>query len=63
MDHREAIRLQAAERYVLGELTKDLRDEYEEHYFDCAECAADVKATAAFVDNLKFDLGLKSKPP
>jgi len=49
MDHSEAVRLQAAEKYVLGELQGPLRDEYEEHYFDCAECAADLKATAAFV--------------
>lgn len=50
MDHNEAIRLQAAEKYVLGELPQDLRDAYEEHYFDCAECALEVKAAAAFVD-------------
>lgn len=50
MDHNEAVRLQAAEKYVLGELTQPLRDEYEEHFFDCAECALDVKAAAAFVD-------------
>ena len=49
MDHLEAKRLQAAEKYVLGELPEALRDEYEEHYFDCAECAADVRATATFV--------------
>ena len=51
MDHSEAIRMQAAEKYVLGELPNALRDEYEEHFFDCAECALDVKAAAAFVDN------------
>src|SRR5215469_13758810 len=49
MNHSDAVRLQAAEKYVLGELQGSLRDEYEEHYFDCAECAADLKATAAFV--------------
>jgi len=49
MNHSEAVRLQAAEKYVLGELQGALRDEYEEHYFDCLECAADLKATAAFV--------------
>jgi len=48
MDHSEAVRLQAAEKYVLGELQGAVRDEYEEHYFGCVECAADVKATAAF---------------
>lgn len=50
MDHKEAVQLQAAEKYVLGELTQALRDEYEEHFFDCSECALDVKAAVAFVD-------------
>ncbi len=50
MDHNDAVRLQAAEKYVLGEFSPDLRDEYEEHFFDCAECAVDVKAIAAFAD-------------
>src|SRR6266481_8897097 len=50
MDHNEAVRLQAAEKYGLGEFPPDLRDEYEEHFFDCAECAVDVKAVAAFAD-------------
>ncbi len=50
MDHDEAVRLQAAVRYVLGELSPAQRDEYEEHYFDCAECALDLKAAVTFVD-------------
>jgi hypothetical protein len=50
MDHNEAIRLQAAEKYVMGELSPALRDEYEDHYFDCCECAADLQATIAFVE-------------
>lgn len=49
MDHLEAKRLHASEKYVLGELSADQRDAYEEHYFDCAECAEDVKATLTFV--------------
>ena len=53
MDHNEAIRLQAAIKYVLGELPQDLRDDYEEHYFDCAECALDVRAAAVFSDNAR----------
>jgi hypothetical protein len=51
MDHKEAIRLQAAEKYVLGELRGTLREEFEEHFFDCAECAEGMKAAAIFVDN------------
>lgn len=41
--------MHAAERYVLGELTGDLREQFEEHYFDCAECALDVRAAAVFI--------------
>ncbi len=51
MDHNEAVRLQAAEKYVLGELPQDLQEAYEDHFFDCPQCALDVKAAVAFVDN------------
>ncbi len=53
MDHNEAIQLQAAVKYVLGELSLVQRDEYEEHYFDCAECAIDIKALATFADTTR----------
>src|SRR5438093_9115401 len=53
MDHNGAIRLQAAVKYVLGELSQVQRDEYEEHYFDCAECATDIKALATFADTTR----------
>jgi len=53
MNHSEAVRLQAAEKYVLGELSPALREEYEEHLFDCVACALDVKAVAAFLDNAR----------
>jgi hypothetical protein len=49
MDHLEAVKLQAAEKYVLGELPADLREEYEEHYFECVECAEELKTTLTFV--------------
>jgi hypothetical protein len=38
---------------VLGELSQVQRDEYEEHYFDCAECAVDIKALATFADTTR----------
>jgi hypothetical protein len=49
MDHQEAVRLQAAEKYVLGDLPTGVREEYEEHYFDCAECVKDLNALVTFV--------------
>lgn len=51
VEHAEAVRTGAAERYVLGELTEQLALEYEEHFFDCRECAEEVKTAAAFADN------------
>jgi len=53
MDHHEAVETMAAERYLLGELTPELRDAYEDHMFGCAECAADVKLGAAFISHAK----------
>jgi len=61
MNHEEAARLSLVEKYLLEELPPDLRDEFEEHYFDCQECADDVRATAAFLDTAKEEL--KRFPP
>jgi len=58
MDHNEAVRLQAAEKYVLGELPPPLRDEFEEHYFECEECAQEVKAAAEFLDNVRASIAI-----
>jgi len=49
----DAIQLQAAVKYVLGELSQVQREEYEEHYFDCAECAVDLHALATFADTTR----------
>jgi hypothetical protein len=49
MDHSEAVRLNMVEKYLLGELSPDVRDQFEEHYFDCPECAADVRALSTFL--------------
>jgi hypothetical protein len=53
MEHHEAVETMAAERYLLGELTPELRDAYEDHLFGCVECAADIKLGAAFIDHAK----------
>src|SRR5260370_35696321 len=50
MDHSEALRFQAAEKYVLGEVSHEFRHDYEQPYFDCHEGAGDLKVAVAFVD-------------
>jgi hypothetical protein len=57
MNHDEAIALKAAEKYLLGELSAELRDQYEDHYFGCTECARDVRTGAIFIDNARDVLG------
>ncbi len=42
MEHTDAILSNAAERYLLGEMTEDEQNGFEQHYFDCRVCAADV---------------------
>jgi len=49
MDHNQSTDLMAVEKYLLEELTPDLRDQFEEHFFDCEVCATDLQATAAFM--------------
>ena len=57
MDHSEAVRSKAAERYLLGGMTPVAREEYEEHFFGCVECAHEVQAGAVFIDSARDVLG------
>ena len=43
MTHQQALDGLASERYLLDEMTEVERFEFEAHYFDCAECAEDVR--------------------
>lgn len=56
MDHNEATQQMVAERYLLGELTPELRDAFEEHAFDCPECSVDLRAGATFIGAAKVEL-------
>ncbi|KAA6456412.1 zf-HC2 domain-containing protein [Acidobacteria bacterium AB60] len=56
MTHMEALQTFAAERYLLNELSGRERDEFEEHFFECQECALDVRAGAAFVTQAGTEL-------
>ncbi len=56
MDHQEAIGVSAPERYLLGELSPLERDDFEEHYFGCHECATEVRITSQFLDGTRQEL-------
>ena len=57
MDHQEAIGLSVVERYLLGELSPLERDDFEEHFFNCHDCATDVRLTSQFLDGARKELG------
>lgn len=56
IDHGQARQEMLAEKYLLNELPPDVREAFEEHFFDCQECAFDIRAGAAFVDEAKIQL-------
>ncbi len=53
MEHDEAVRLQMTEQYLLDELSPEVREQFEDHFFDCRECAADVRAAVELVEHTK----------
>src|ERR1039457_5821127 len=62
MDHTAVVRQKMTERYLLDELDSEVRDEFEEHYFDCPECALDIRAGAQFVAHTKTVLAQSAEP-
>src|SRR5437879_3244589 len=63
MDHETAVRIGASERCLLGELTGDDRDGFEEHFFMCPECAEDGRALTVFRGSARGGLLDKAAGP
>jgi putative zinc finger protein len=53
MDHEISVKTQAAEKYLLGELRPAEREAFEQHFFECSECAEDVRIGFEFTENAK----------
>jgi hypothetical protein len=63
MDHQEALRMQASERYMLGGLSSSEQEEFEEHFFTCTECAEDLRLGAVFKANARAVFREQSRRP
>src|SRR5437762_3931381 len=59
MDHEMVAQKHMTERYLLNELDPKARDEFEEHFFNCADCASDVHTASLFIENSKVVLAEK----
>ncbi len=53
MDHDVVVREQVTEKYLLNELDPEARDQFEQHFFDCQQCAFDIRAASEFVELTK----------
>jgi hypothetical protein len=53
MTHDEAKKSMAAEAYILDDLETAERNAFEEHFFDCTDCAADVLDAAKIADGIR----------
>ena len=53
MNHLEALSDKSSERYLLGEMTEPERFAFEAHYFECHECAEDVRLGAAMARSIR----------
>ena len=58
MNHSDAVRLMASEKYLLDELEPQLRENFEDHMFGCHECALDVKSGITLIQHSKVVLGI-----
>ena len=61
MNHQDALQEMAVERYLLGELSGASLENFEEHLFECPECAMDVKTGMTFIDAARTELRLPGR--
>ncbi len=56
LSHTDAGVQKSVERYLLGELTGEARERFEDHLFDCAECTAELKDGLSFLEAARAEL-------
>jgi len=57
MDHDTCIQTMAAERYLLGELSSSEREGFEQHFFECPECAESARIGFQFGESARLAFG------
>src|SRR4051812_38772594 len=58
--HEEWVESFTAEKYILNELTTAQRDKFEEHYFDCPECAESVRLLSQLKTGAQLALSIQT---
>jgi len=62
MEHTEAVELEAAERYLLGQMSEPEIDAFEKHFFECTACADELETGVVFQENLRAAGAAVSEP-
>jgi hypothetical protein len=53
MTHEQAVQNLSVERYLLDEMSELEMQDFEAHFFDCAECAAEVRTGVKMADGVR----------
>ncbi len=56
MDHETAVRANAVERYVLGDLPLAEVEDFERHFYECSQCSEELSALSILTANLRVVL-------
>jgi hypothetical protein len=63
MDHLEADKTKAVERYMLGDLSVSEVEEFERHFFDCPQCSEELRMLTIFQENARAVFGEQDLTP
>ncbi|HEY3838606.1 MAG TPA: anti-sigma factor [Bryobacteraceae bacterium] len=63
MDHETSLKTLAPEKYLLGELSPAEREEFEQHFFECPECADEVRLGFDFAESARIVFQEKAQAP
>jgi anti-sigma factor RsiW len=63
MDHLEADKMKAVERYMLGDLSVSEVEDFERHFFDCPQCSEELRMLTIFQENARAVFGEQDLTP
>jgi hypothetical protein len=61
MNHQDALQEMAVERDLLGELSGEALERFEEHLFDCPLCVTDLRSGSTFINAARGELRMETE--
>lgn len=61
MEHEQTVQNLAVEGYLLGQMTAEEREAFENHYFECAVCADDLRSASRFMEEARAIFASESR--